>query len=135
MPSAAIFGIKYQSICINVPRYLDYLFSRVRELGASILKADINTEGGIEGLVKEAKKMFFTSPENNEVAEILAVINCMGLSAKSFLPKEEAERLFPIRGQTVLVKGEAAMARTFTDFEDGDELVSLIFSGLEFKCK
>jgi len=68
--------------------------------------------------------MFFTSPENNDDSHILAVINCMGLSAKSFMPKAEADKLFPIRGQTVLVKGEAAMARTFTDFEEGDELVS-----------
>jgi len=50
----------------------------------------------------------------------------MGLNAKRFLPDQEAEKLFPIRGQTILVKGEAAIARTFTDFEEGDELVSLI---------
>lgn len=84
----------------------------------------METTTGLQGVVKDAKRIFFTSPENNDDAEILAVINCTGLSANRFLPKEEEEKLFPIRGQTILVKGEAAIARTFTDFEEGEELVS-----------
>ena len=88
------------------------------------MKADINPKAGMRGLVQDARRIFLTSPENNDNADVLAVVNCMGLSAKKFLPKQEADKLFPIRGQTVLVKGEAAMTRTLTGFEDGDELVS-----------
>jgi D-amino-acid oxidase len=41
-----------------------------------------------------------------------AVVLATGLSSKNFLPEEEAEKLYPIRGQTVLVKGEAPKAVT-----------------------
>jgi hypothetical protein len=47
-------------------------------------------------------------------SSILALVNCTGLSARLFATPDEQARLYPIRGQTVLVKGEATAARTFT---------------------
>ncbi|KAG9247250.1 hypothetical protein BJ878DRAFT_493355 [Calycina marina] len=128
IPTTALFGVKYQSICINVPQYLTYLFSLVHSLGASVLQAHLDTSSGLQGVVEDVKRVFVTSPENSEDEgeKIAAVVNCMGLTAAKFLPEVEAEKSHPIRGQTILVKGEAAMARTFTDFGGGDELVYVI---------
>jgi D-amino-acid oxidase len=106
IPEGAIMGMKYRSICFDPPRYLSYLFNRVKDLGARIIKAKLDTNQGLSGIVKDAK---FQAGEE----DIFALINCSGLSARHFLPPSEAAKLFPIRGQTILIKGEASMTTTF----------------------
>ncbi|KUJ06287.1 nucleotide-binding domain-containing protein [Mollisia scopiformis] len=98
----AVFGIEFQSVCINVPRYLEILLDRAKNLGANVVRKEIKTSKGLVGVVRDAKQV------------ILALVNCSGLSARNFVTKAEADRLFPIRGQTVLVKGEAKMGRSYT---------------------
>jgi D-amino-acid oxidase len=117
-----VLGIKWKSVFINIPRYLEYLLESVKDLGAEIVKASIPVgDGGLEGIVKKAK---------SHVAgeEVFALINCTGLSARHFVGQEEAEKLYPIRGQTILVKGEAAHGRTLANGShmDVEELLYVI---------
>lgn len=128
VPKGAIFGTKYQSICINVPQYLSFLFITAKELDAQIIQAEVEVANGLEGVVSDTKRIFLSHNPNAQESDILAIINCTGLSAGRFLPQEEAAKLFPIRGQTILVKGSASMARTFTNLphDDASELVYVI---------
>ncbi|KAH6664890.1 hypothetical protein B0J14DRAFT_606920 [Halenospora varia] len=102
--SKAVFGVSYESININVPQYLVYLLNRATALGATLLKRKVNTSTGLPGVIQNLKSLINTP--------VFAVINCSGLAARHFVEKDEAEKLYPIRGQTILVKGEAA--RTVT---------------------
>lgn len=60
--------------------------------------------------------------------DVFAVINCGGLSARHFLPSLEAEKLFPIKGQTVVVKGQAIDAYTYVSIPgvSDDEMLYVI---------
>lgn len=130
VPEDAIFGITYQSICINVPQYLNFLFATATKLGAKIIKTDVDATHGLEGVVADAKNIVLSGDTSIKEADITALINCTGLSAAKFLSEAEAAKLYPVRGQTILVKGSASMARTFTEyhnFADGSsELVYVI---------
>lgn len=75
-----------------------------------------------------AKQILLTQYPDLPKEKVFALVNCTGLSARHFVGEEEGEKLLSIRGQTILVRGEAAMARTCTDFlsEDKEELVYVI---------
>lgn len=124
-PAGAIFGIKYQSICINVPQYLAYLYAEVARLGARIVKASVDVSGGLEGAVRDAKRIALAEDENKN-SSIFALVNATGLSARHIVGVEEASKLYPIRGQTVLVKGEAQRSRTYVEFAGGEDIAYVV---------
>jgi D-amino-acid oxidase len=109
VPEGAIFGIKYQSICINVPRYLEYLFERVKGLGARVIKAEVQGGRGRSAV----KDILLSKDKSVKKEEIVGFINCAGLVAGDFVPSEEEVKLYPIRGQTILVRGEAKWTQTY----------------------
>jgi len=53
--------------------------------------------------------------------DIFALINCTGLGARKFVGNVEAEKLFSVRGQTILVKGEMSADRTYNEFPSSSE--------------
>jgi D-amino-acid oxidase len=119
VPEDAVFGVSYTSICIDVPKYLAWLYRTVTALGANIIKTTLDSSNGLGGIVTDAKQILLQATgtsSNASGGDIFALINCTGLSARHFLPKLEAEKLYPIRGQTLLVKGECKLARTYTHF-------------------
>jgi len=117
VPDAAVMGIKYKSICFDPPKYLSYLFKVVQDLGAKVIKTSVDTTSGLAGVVRSCKVIV----GKEGLDEASAIVNCTGLAARHFLEKEEAEKLFPIRGQTILVQGEAEMTRTFVGLPDAPE--------------
>lgn len=117
VPETAVMGIEYKSICFDPPKYLLYLFGKVQELGARVFKTSVNTSAGLAGVVNSCKDIL----RKEEMGEIFAMVNSTGIAARHFLEKDEAEKLFPIRGQTILVKGEAEMTRTFVGLPDAPE--------------
>lgn len=125
-PQGAVFGVKYQSVCINVPQYLVYLYTRVTELGARIIKSTVDVSSGLDGAVRDAKRIVLSSDPSLDKSSIFALVNATGLSARHILEPEEAAKLYPIRGQTILVKGEANRARTYTDFGAGEDIAYVI---------
>lgn len=122
-PPGAVFGIKYKSICINVPQYLAYLYSEVTRLGARIVKAKVDTSGGLEGAVRDAKRI---AGEGGDGSSVFALVNATGLSARHIVGAEEADKLYPIRGQTVLVKGESQKSRTYVDFAGNEDIAYVV---------
>ncbi|PQE08847.1 D-amino-acid oxidase protein [Rutstroemia sp. NJR-2017a WRK4] len=106
-------AVKYRTICVDVNVYLEYLSKRVISLGGTITRASLRTTEGLEGLIEDAKLLLGT--------EIDVLVNCAGLSARKFLDEDEAGKLYPVRGQTVLVKGEAKKCYTFVGVPEREE--------------
>jgi len=111
----AVFGIKYKTICINTPRYLQFLMETVRGLGARVMEAKLDVKNGLEGVIRDAKAKLLEA-ENVKEENICAVINCTGDGARKFVEAEEREKLRYVLGQTLLLEGEAESAGTCTGF-------------------
>jgi D-amino-acid oxidase len=116
VPEGAVMGAKYRTICLSVPQHLGYLMEKVREAGTNIIRAKVDVSHGLKGVVEDARRLAMESNKAVKEDNILALINCTGLAARHFVGAEEAAKLYPIRGQTILVKGEATMDRTYDDF-------------------
>jgi D-amino-acid oxidase len=104
-----VFGARYDTVCVNVPRYLAYLTERITALGGKFVRAAVRTDGGLEGVVEDVKRLVAAECPENQLQELILAA---GLLSQKYLPAEEAEKLYPVRGQTVLVKGEAPRAVT-----------------------
>ncbi|KAI9801084.1 MAG: hypothetical protein M1833_002952 [Piccolia ochrophora] len=97
LPSGASCGVEWQSVTIDPERYLTWLLARVLRLGGRVVKDKADGWG-------EAVKFA-------EVAgEVAAVVNATGLGAMEIAGDET---MFPIRGQTLLVRGQAQRVRTW----------------------
>ena len=80
--------------------YLSYLRSKVEGLGARIIRTKLPIHAGIEGAAAEAAKLI--GLKNLEA--VRAVVNATGLGAMDMVKDDS---LYPIRGQTIRVKGVA----------------------------
>ncbi len=80
------------------------------------MKAQLPTEQELGGMLRVATELL-KGGEGNIGVEVDVWINATGLSAKWVCGDES---MYPIKGQTVLVKGEAKGARTWVD---GDRYV------------
>jgi hypothetical protein len=81
-------GISYDSFAVNPAKYLSYLSSRSKELGAKHITSEVQSFTEI-----------FHKFEN-----VRGVINCTGLGATKLV---EDPKLFPTKGQSVIVRGLA----------------------------
>jgi len=95
-------AIAYKAMCINVPRYLLYLQDKAKAMGVKVVKARLPVERGLQHSLTGIKDVVKDS-------KVDCYVNATGLGAAK-LCKDEA--MYPIRGQTVLVKGEAAATQT-----------------------
>ena len=89
-------------MCINTPQYLLYLQQKLRSLGGVVLKAQLPTSSGLAHALHKAGLLATANGRSTRNADIF--VNATGLGAK-VLCQDAA--MYPIRGQTVLVKGEA----------------------------
>ncbi|KAF5869184.1 putative d-amino acid oxidase protein [Botrytis fragariae] len=114
-------GVQFETVCVDVDTYLRYLIQRIEQLGGSIIRGEIETKEGLEGVVRGCRDLLA-----GEKIDVL--INCTGLSAARFVGDKEAEKMFPVRGQVLLVKGETRVCKTFVGDlgERGDELLYVI---------
>lgn len=97
-------------MAINVPRYLLYLQEEARRLHVEVIKARLDVAGGFESSLREAEKLAQASGR----PKASCFVNATGLGARKLCGDEA---IYPIRGQTVLVKGEARS--TITRVGDG----------------
>lgn len=118
----AVMGVQYKSVCFAPSVYIKQLLEKVQGLGGRILRSSVSTDAGLDGVVRSAKKLLKTQGAE----DIFALVNCTGLGARHFLPKEEAEKLYPIRGQTILVKGEATGLETYMS-PPGDDMPPILY--------
>jgi hypothetical protein len=103
--------IRWAAVCrapsINVPQYLLYLQQRARSLGAKIIKARLPTDAGFQQALAAAEST--ATAYGRPAADCF--LNATGLGAATLCGDKA---MYPIRGQTVLVKGEATATRTRT---------------------
>ena len=78
------------------------------------MKARLPTEHGLGGTLRAASELLKggKGEEGNVGVNVDVWVNATGLSAKWVCGDEN---MYPIKGQTVLVKGEAKGARTWVD--------------------
>lgn len=95
LPAGAHFGINYESFCINPHKYCDFLLGRLGDLGVKTMTTEV-----------DSLEEVFEIPGIDD--DVVGMVNCTGLAAKELA---RDDRMFPTKGQTILVKGEADMAR------------------------
>lgn len=104
-------GAYYRAMSINVPRYLLYLQEKARSHGVQVIKARLQAANAdFSAALQEAEKLAQVSGRSKPAC----FVNATGLGAKRLCGDEA---MYPIRGQTVLVKGEASS--TITRVGDG----------------
>jgi glycine/D-amino acid oxidase-like deaminating enzyme len=100
-------GFGFTSVCINTALYLPWLLSQC-------LAAGVVVKRGVLKHIAEAAAFHHTG----STADV--VVNCTGLASRS-LGGVADEKLFPARGQTVLVRNEAGVMSSSSDWEESDE--------------
>lgn len=86
-------GISYDSFNLSPAKYLKYLLSRSEKLGVKRITAE----------VESIAELF------HSFDEICGVVNCTGLGATKFT---KDPNLYPTKGQSVIVRGEAERIAT-----------------------
>ena len=90
-------GMVYDSFCVDVPVYLEYLLGKVGELGAKTVTAEVDSLPEV-----------FELP-GIEKGGLVGMVNCTGLASLELVPDQ---KMYPTKGQTVLVKGRAKRIST-----------------------
>jgi hypothetical protein len=101
-------GHTYSSIMVNVPMYLHYLYETARSLGAIYIRETLPRCSTFSETLQTAAnvlKSHLNELGHTEVPQILAFVNATGISALNLVPDPT---VYPIRGQTVTVAGEAS---------------------------
>ena len=105
LPQGIRSAVAFTTICINVPLHLKYLLSKFLDAGGTFIRARLPADKGLPGtLISAASLAKGQTPHT--------FVNASGLEAKELVPDDA---MFPVRGQTVLVKGEAKYATTMNE--------------------
>ncbi|KAK1071405.1 hypothetical protein LTR74_003282 [Friedmanniomyces endolithicus] len=105
-------AVVYRAVAINVPQYLLYLQERARTAGAVVIKARLPVEQGLQHALEVAEREAMSKGRRGADC----FVNATGLGAAKLCGDEA---MYPIRGQTVLVKGEAATIFTRSGVDYG----------------
>jgi D-amino-acid oxidase len=92
--------------------YLHYLYETARSLGAIDIRATLPHSPTFSETLQVAAnvlKSHLNELEHSKVPQISAFVNATGISALKLVPDPD---LYPIRGQTVTVAGEASQITT-----------------------
>ncbi|KAK3109516.1 hypothetical protein LTR53_017151 [Teratosphaeriaceae sp. CCFEE 6253] len=93
-------AVVFRAVAVNVAQYLLYLQERARRAGAVVIKVKLPTSVGLQGVLEAAER----EAAKHGRGKIDCFVNATGLGAAKLCGDDA---MFPIRGQTVLVKGEA----------------------------
>lgn len=96
-----IFGVRFKTFTVDPTVYLPYLLEKISEHGGRVFRSKLATGQGIDASIAQAANIIGLSEEDERV---WAVVNATGLSAREMVGDQD---LYPIRGQTVRVKGIA----------------------------
>ena len=105
LPQGIQSAVSFTTICINVPLHLRYLLSKFHNAGGTFIRARLPTGKGLPGALRSAASLAQGQKPHT-------FVNASGLGAKELVPDDA---VFPVRGQTVLVKGEAKCATTMNE--------------------
>lgn len=96
------YGVSFSTFAVNVPRYLRHLLASVLTLGGKTISLRLPTDRGLAAALEGVQDLLSGS-------RIHAYVDATGIGAKALVGDENVEAL---RGQTVLVKGEAKRITT-----------------------
>lgn len=104
LPPGCRSGCSHDTITLNPPKYLQFLYSRAIKLGARTVRTEFHANKFAKEIEQESK--LSSMPAEKPGANIdtnfkTIVVNCTGIGAKSFC---QDDNVYPIRGQTVLVR-------------------------------
>ncbi|ODQ68062.1 D-amino acid oxidase [Nadsonia fulvescens var. elongata DSM 6958] len=94
IPEGYDYGFKFLSVVISTSRYLNYLWAQLAKGGVSFKRCTLSHISEANGLHSSGKK-----PD--------LIVNCTGLLAYK-LGGVEDKNVYPIRGQTLLVRNQAS---------------------------
>ncbi|KAJ3008456.1 hypothetical protein HKX48_008511 [Thoreauomyces humboldtii] len=103
LPAKCQFGISYETVCINVPKYLLWLLTTFKGQGGTVVQRD----------VKHVDELI----DAEDAAPVL--INCTGYGARK-LGGVEDQHVYPTRGQTVHIRA-AHVRHTVTQLGSAHE--------------
>jgi D-amino-acid oxidase len=111
-------GHAFTSFAINPEKYLEYLQSRAKSAGALFITTNLPTNTGFASSIKAT-----VTHADLQSNSSFVVVNCTGLSASQFCGDEN---VFPIRGQTLLVRFASPLAREITLWEAKDAVTYVV---------
>ncbi|KAL7272781.1 hypothetical protein RUND412_004393 [Rhizina undulata] len=116
LPPGVHFGVSYLSFCLNPATYLSRLLREIAALGGKLLK-----------LSHEVKSLedVFNLPGIAGDDDILGLVNCTGLGARELVGDDA---MYPGRGQTILVSGEAEALRLRSGRRNGEGKSELTYT-------
>ncbi|KAF2204690.1 D-amino acid oxidase, partial [Delitschia confertaspora ATCC 74209] len=112
LPNGVDTGTSFTSVCINTAIYLPYLLGQCLAAGIHVRRAVLTH-------VSEAASLHHT----NRPASI--ILNCTGLGART-LGGVTDNKVFPGRGQIVLVRNSPGVMATVSGTDDGDDEATYI---------
>ena len=93
-----VLGVSFTTVSIDVPIYLNYLLTQFLGSGGRILRGSVQH---INQLIEGGTSLFSGGNANDPPPD--AVVVAVGLGAR-FLGGVEDKAMYPVRGQTVLVR-------------------------------
>jgi glycine/D-amino acid oxidase-like deaminating enzyme len=108
LPKDVEFGIEYTSVCFNPAQYLAFLLNEFTSEGGEVVRATLPEDEGLKTALMEAQKQVG--------GPVDVFVNATGLRAGKLC---QDDKMFPTRGQTILVRGEARRATITIGRKDG----------------
>jgi glycine/D-amino acid oxidase-like deaminating enzyme len=93
-------GVSFTTLTIDIPVYLNYLHSKFISGGGTIVRGSVQH---ISQVIEGGAEIFSGCPPNGLGSSPDAVVVCVGIGARA-LGGVEDRNVFPVRGQTVLLK-------------------------------
>lgn len=98
-------GVSFITITVNVPKHLAYLSSNFRSSGSLTIQATLPSNEGLAGALSFVDQVV----RKEGIGDIHTFVNATGLGARKLVPDD---KMYPTRGQTIVVKGEAEKVST-----------------------
>jgi glycine/D-amino acid oxidase-like deaminating enzyme len=101
---------------VNVPMYLNHLQETAKSLGAIIIQATLPSCSTFSETLQAASNILQPHLDKNgssKTTQITAFVNATGISARTLVSDPD---VYPVRGQTVTVGGEANNITTIDGF-------------------
>ena len=117
----AVSGFSFETVTVDVPKYLNYLLKRFLEKGGTLIRGHVQH---IDQVLEAGSTPFkdYTSADSSACPPD-AVVVCVGLGAR-FLGGVEDKTVYPVRGQTVIL--HAPWVRSGYTFEGAGEWTYII---------
>lgn len=100
-----MWAVEFKAPSLNVPQYLRWLQMKAEAQGVRFVKVNLPMDGELEHALATAG----SKVQEQGRGTVDVFVNATGLGARRLCSDEQVH---PIRGQTVLVKGEATATRT-----------------------